>query len=195
MAICQEFFSFKIYDLSKLKFYPSRVLDVGAYKGYFSFLSFNSFPNAEFYAFEPHPNNFLAMERNFHENGMFDIVLIQNLISDSNLGIVTFYFNESNGSIDPTIDEFVESMNLKTVSIDNYLNVDKLLLKFDIEGSERTIFPDIISKLPHTCAIFLEIHHDKNLLIQLESIFLNNGFSYEILRSREFFTEILVQRV
>ena len=195
MAICQEFFLFKIYDLDKLGFYPVRVLDVGAYKGYFTFLASSFFPNAKLYAFEPHPNNFLAMKQNFHRNKMFDISLVQSIVSGHHCDNATFYFNESNGSITSSFDDFKQTASLNITNLEDYLDVEKILIKIDIEGSERTIFPYIIPKLPKTCAIFLEIHHGQDFLNELKYIFLNCGFSFEILRNRELFTEVFLQRI
>jgi len=194
MAICNEFFIQKTYNLGRLSFIPERIIDCGSYRGYFSFLALKYFPKASITAVEAHPANFEKINFFINSNNLHKIELLHGAISRSDNSYIDLFFEGSNGSMVNTFGYNSKFTKVKTIDLEQFVNQDNLLLKVDIEGAELDFFPSIISKLPSRCAVFLETHNGWESLQTIKEIFISEGFTFEIIRERSQFIDSFAQR-
>lgn len=195
MAICREFFIENIYDLTKVGFEPSLVIDCGGYKGYFTWLAREKFAKAKFICIEAHRINYNDIVRTAVANRIDNVDILHAAISNSDQA-VDFYFEGSSGSMENNFSveagkELVQPVNLYKM-IEGYNNV---LLKVDIEGAELDFFPGIIDSLPKKCAIFLETHDGWNSFANIRDRFIKNGFSLKVIRERDRYIDSFAQRL
>ena len=194
MAICNEFFVQDTYNLSKLNFIPERIIDCGAYRGYFSFLALKYFPKASITAVEAHPENYKKIKSYINLNNINNIELLHGAICNSDISYIDLFFEGSNGSMKNMFEKECEFVKVKTINLEEFINQENLLLKVDIEGAELDLFPSIIHKLPLSCAIFLETHDGWESLMEIKEKFISEGFSFEIIRERNQFIDSFAQR-
>lgn len=195
MAICKEFFTDHAYNLKKLQFSPERIIDCGAYRGYFSFLAQSLFPAASITAVEAHPGNYKKIKAQLERNNIVSVELVHGAITNSSDEFITLFFEGSSGSLENSFSTKGEHVPVKTVNLKQFIHHNNLLLKIDIEGAELDFFPDIIHRLPPTCAVFIETHDGWNSLEQIRSVFLEKGFSFEIVSEKNQFIDSFAQRV
>jgi FkbM family methyltransferase len=195
MAICREFFIEHAYDLKKLQFVPERIIDCGAYRGYFSFQAQSYFPGATITAIEAHPGNYEKIKTQLESNNIRSIELVHGAVTRSTDEFITLFFEGSSGSLENTFSTKGEHVPVKTVSLEQFIHQNNLLLKIDIEGAELDFFPEIISRLPTNCAIFIETHDGWNSLKPIRSMFIEKGFSFEVISERNQFIDSFAQRV
>jgi FkbM family methyltransferase len=194
MAICQEFFLQNVYDLNKLNFLPEIIVDCGAYRGYFSFLASVYFPKASINAIEAHPENFKKIKTAIEFNNITNINLKHGAICRSGNSFIDLFFEGSSGSMEDSFGHEREVVKVRSIDLEQFINQENLLLKVDIEGAELDFFPSIINKLPSTCAVFLETHDGWNSLAAIKDKFIEEGFSFEVIRERETFIDSFAQR-
>ena len=194
MAICNEFFIQNTYNLTRLSFIPERIIDCGAYRGYFSFLAVKNFPMASITAIEAHPANFEKIKTFIKLNNLQKIELLHGAISCSDDSFIDLFFEGSNGSMMNSFGYNSKVTKVKTIDLVQFVNQNNLLLKVDIEGAELDFFPSIIDKLPSRCAVFLETHNGWESLKDIQEKFICEGFSFEIIRERNQFIDIFAQR-
>jgi FkbM family methyltransferase len=195
MVIAKEFFKDNIYNLNKLSFKPSIIFDFGAHVGFFSLLIARKFPGTTVHSFEPMDNNFNKLKLMVEQNNLPNFHLHKSAIGVKNTETF-FYTNGLSSSIDNTTVESVDKVIVKVENIyDLPISKNSLLMKMDIEGSEVEIFPEIISKLPPTCAIFLEVHDGWPVLQGIKDEFLRHGFSFEVTTERGRYIDIFSQRL
>lgn len=194
MAICNEFFVQDTYNLSKLNFIPERIIDCGAYRGYFSFLALKYFPKSSITAVEAHPENYEKIKSYINLNNINNIELLHGAICNSDNSYIDLYFEGSNGSMKNMFEKDCEIFKVKTINLEEFINQENLLLKVDIEGAELDFFPSIIHTLPSNCAIFLETHDGWESLKEIKDNFISEGFSFEIIRERNQFIDSFAQR-
>lgn len=195
MAICQEFYLLRIYDLSKIKFTPNRIIDCGAYQGYFSYISSMTFPKSEIYSIEANPNSCRVIKETIINNQkrLSNIVVVNGAITKDTcsntplklVGSNSLKIEKNNNEADIYVD---------SIDLEKYIHVENLIIKMDIEGSEIELFPQLVSVLPNTCAIFLETHHGLESLDPIKKEFLKFGFSFEVLRARGLYIDIFAYR-
>lgn len=195
MAICHEFFIQNTYNLSKLSFIPERIIDCGAYRGYFSFLALKYFPKASITAVEAHPVNFEKIQDIIQSNKITNIELLHGAICRSVNTSVDLFFEGSSGSMENTFSSQGKVVQVRTIDLEKLIDQENLLLKVDIEGAELDFFPSMISKLPSTCAVFLETHDDWNSLTVIKEKFIEEGFYFEVIRERPLFIDSFAQRI
>ena len=165
------------------------VIDVGAHVGKFSIPLVREFSGINIFAFEPDPDNFECLEKNFHLN--LDKVekynLYQSVVSNNvDEKIFSLGMFSTTGSL-KTIGFSYENKNAKHIKVKS-ITLEKLfkenninncaLLKMDCEGSEYLIFEslpkDILNKIN---MIFIEVHITKdNNPLMLKSYLERNGF-------------------
>lgn len=186
MLIAREFFVLNVYDLSLVPFEPDYILDFGAHIGLFSIQARARYSKSTILAFEPLAENyeFLKLQKNNNDESNFEI--IKKAISTTD-GKAYFYSNEGKmGRLEIDDDDIYEKLEVETESIFNYLQFDqKLLMKMDIEGGERNIFPEVISKLPLTCFVYLETHDGIDALLPIKEEFNKYNFTFKITRIRD----------
>ncbi len=194
MAICHEFFIQHTYDLSKLIFIPDRIIDCGAYRGYFSFLVLKYFPKASITSIEAHPENYSKIKQSMRVNNLTNIELLHGAICKSTSSYIDLFFEGSSGSIENTFSKDGKVVMVKTINLEKIITHNNLLLKVDIEGAELDFFPSIIKKFPPTCAVFLETHDGWNSLVKIKEAFVREGFSFEVIREQFDFIDSFAQR-
>lgn len=194
MAICHEFFILHTYNLSKLNFVPEKIIDCGAYRGYFSFLALTYFPKASITSIEAHPENHDKIKAAIQVNNITSIELLHGAICRSSNSSIDLFFEGSSGSMENTFSSKGNVVKVNAIDLEQFLKEDHLLLKVDIEGAELDFFPAVIKKLPSTCAVFLETHDGWNSLTHIKDEFIKEGFSFEIIRERDSFIDSFAQR-
>lgn len=120
------------------------VLDIGANIGYYTLILAKLVgQSGKVFAFEPEPTNFRLLEKNVSINGHSNVILEQKAVSNRNEN-KKLYLNKENAGMHtiykppcPNLD----SVDIETISLDNYFNnytckID--FIKMDIEGSEYT---------------------------------------------------------
>lgn len=131
------------------------VVDVGANIGYFS-LIFAKLVNMEgqVFAFEPEPQNFELLKKNFSINNYQNIVCERKAVSDKN-GNLRLYLSESSGKHSIFRNNaHKNSINVECIKLDDYFEEKKLIdkidfVKIDVEGAELQVLKgmkSIISK-------------------------------------------------
>jgi len=181
--IFEEIFVEHTYPVERVPFEPDLVLDCGAFSGMFSLLAHARFPSARIIAFEPEPHNFHRLERNLALNHA--AVEVMNVALGTSEGSVRFTGGGFGGHL---IEEDQEgSITVRLLSLASLLRQHqprRLILKMDIEGSEREILPDIAALLPPQTVIFLETHHSEAECRLYLRPLLDAGFNHEIVRQR-----------
>lgn len=117
IAICQEFFILNTYDFNKLHFIPLRVIDCGAYRGYFSFLALTYFPKASITAIEAHPENFEKINASIKSNCIKNIDLEHAAICDSDNRFIDLFFEGSSGSMEDTFGYKRKVVKVRTINL------------------------------------------------------------------------------
>jgi len=123
----------------------SVILDVGANTGTFS-LAAKLYPNTKWHSFEPDPFNFSLLKENIEINGIENITLYEEALSDNvgecvlkicltHRGLNTIGKNVKRFSEDESIDYPVKSNTIDNLFIDTRID----LIKIDTEGAEYDI--------------------------------------------------------
>jgi len=186
MAIFNEIFIEKVYDLEALPFEPLHVIDCGAHVGMFSVLAFSNYTEARYTLFEPNTENLEVLKLTIEANKLpFD--LIESAVSDFE-GSKSFYAESSYEGQLISANTNVQSYSVRCVKLADYIknNCDeRLLLKIDIEGHEEIVLPDIIPSLPRNTAIFFETHSGDDSWNSLSNCLQENGFKVVQTRWRD----------
>jgi FkbM family methyltransferase len=166
------------YNLDRLPFNPEIIFDCGAHIGLFTVLASSRWPFAQIFAFEPSPTNFVWLNRNAsRSSGNISCFQMAVGISDDK---AIFYEGESNsGSLCRSSTTAANSVVVQVADMCRLIDRiagKSLLLKLDVEGSEREILPEIVSGLPSNCAIYFETHHGEIGWLEAVRILTNAGF-------------------
>ncbi|MEP7305892.1 MAG: FkbM family methyltransferase [Acidobacteriota bacterium] len=190
LVIAEEFIVANVYRLGMLQFQPEAVLDCGAHIGMFTLQAAGHFPGVRMMSFEPDESNLHWLRRQVDDNGlMVDVVPSAVTITT---GEAWFAPSSSCGGALATRSIQADSVVVSTVRLADVisrLNVQRLLLKIDIEGEEVALLPDIVGVLPRTCAIFLETHHGESGWREAASLLEDNAFVTSVIRQRGLFTD------
>jgi FkbM family methyltransferase len=157
--IFEEFFVEGAYPLEKVPFTPDQILDCGAHIGLFSVLALQKFPRASLIAFEPSPDNYAILARQFSEDRTAPH-LRRAAVSHA-AGFARF---SSHSSCDGRLvrsDDREKSYEVQVLDLPALVKQAaplRLMLKVDIEGEEQHLFPKLVPVLPETCALFFETH-------------------------------------
>jgi len=184
-VIFEEVFLRGNYDLSKVRFTPEVIVDCGAHIGMFSLLAKSAFPSARHIAFEPNAENAQLMRRQITENEV-DIELIESAISIEATELMFTASNSHSGRL--LRNEY--SCGAYKVGVVNFPETIKqmqpasLILKMDIEGEERNVFPVLMPSLPRKCALFFETHFGEEGWREIETLLSSNGFQVEQMNAR-----------
>jgi FkbM family methyltransferase len=159
--VFEEIFLKTGYDLDLLSFRPTEVFDCGGHIGMFSLLANSHYPDAKFRIYEPNPSNFQRILRNMHLNDLtWECITgaVATCDGEADLNIV----NSHGASISEILGPTAKTVHVRTYGLAaaiQKLAPKRLLLKLDVEGEEKVIWPGLIPCLPATCAIFFETHH------------------------------------
>lgn len=190
--------------LKEFKF--KTILDIGANEGQFADKMHALFPEASIYSFEPIPEAFSLLDKNFKDVQQVEGI---NLALGDSTGEITFNKNESSASssflemADTHKNSFdfaiqTNPIKVKVDTLDNVMTGKKIdfpmLIKIDVQGFEEKVIKggmDIIKKADMVfCEVsFVELYKGQLLFGGIYEIFKNLGFSYagsiEQLRSPE----------
>ena len=121
------------------------VLDIGAHIGYYTLIAADIVGDkGKVYAFEPDPKNFTLLERNVHENGYKNVVLVNKAVAEET-GSLRLYLNTENTG-DHRIykaSDKRKSIKIQAITIDDFFkdkNKKVNMIKMDIQGSEVRAF-------------------------------------------------------
>jgi len=192
MAVCEEFVKFGIYDMGLVTFQPQRVIDGGAYRGCFSYLVKNRFPDARLVCIEPHPVNYKELQASFKENSIRDFEVLNYALAGMKDHIVLELWGSNMARTDQRTNT-AEYINVPAIDLTEMIKQlpkdESLLLKVDIEGSELDFFPKCIEYLPKTCAVFLETHDGWQSLPEIKASFEKHGFTFTVIRARDLYID------
>ena len=184
--IFEEIFFNNAYPLEKVPFTPDRILDCGAHIGLFSILALQRFPGTRLTAFEPNPENFVFLKRQFSIES--DVPDLRSEAVSNRAGIARFSgYSGCDGRLEGTGTDD-RSYEVQVLDLPAFVFQDassRLLLKVDIEGEELNLFPSLIPMLPPTCAMFFETHFGEERWEIAKNLLEYAGFQVEKLNSRD----------
>lgn len=189
LLLFKEIFIIEEY-YSEINHSSPLILDCGANIGMATLFFKWRYKDCRIIAFEPDADTFRVLQRNMAQNKLTNVELHNTAISD-HTGTITFYTDKGiPGSLKmSTIPERMSS-NESTIPCIRLspiiLNEKPDILKIDVEGAEKFIFPDLDESgaLHNKTEIFLEYHHNINghpsEMGKFLSIFEKNGFNYQV---------------
>ncbi len=169
VPIIYEIFGQDIYHIKNLTLpQEAIVFDVGAHIGSFSVAIHSRFPDARITAFEPHPDNFVFLQKNAPFAKCINIA-VAGSEGEAHLGD---HHASSSYALGDT------GIMVKTVMLGVYIDVVPCvdLLKVDVEGAEKEIFESLTpAQLAKIDKVMMEIHspHKKEWFV---SLFEDSGF-------------------
>ncbi len=191
ILIFDEIFLHNNYDLRRLQFVPSAIVDCGAHIGMFSLLAAATFPQARLFAFEPNPANVNMIRRQVRAN-VLGLTLFDAAVSSTG-GVRTFIIgNSHSGRLSAPPNPADKGITVSAIDLPDFmaqLRADALLLKMDVEGEEETLIPALLPQLPKRCAIFFETHSAELGWQSTTRHLAVNGFSVEQINSRGKFAD------
>lgn len=141
------------------------IVDCGANIGMATLYLKWRYPNATIHSFEPDPSAFSMLERNIKANNLENVFLYNNAAMAEE-GELDFYTAASHkaslmmSTVASRMDE--QKITVKGIDFADFLNKTKpTLLKIDIEGAEKKVFPKLkeTGALSHLQQIVMEYHH------------------------------------
>jgi FkbM family methyltransferase len=185
VRITDEFFFENVYDLERLPFRPNCIVDCGAHIGMFTLLSKGKYLDVPIYIFEPNAENILYIKKQITQNNL-SLATIEEAAVSNYSGTALFEASELSfgGYLSNDVNSHTKT-EVKVIDLTEYLekiNVQKLLIKIDIEGEEENIIPSIINSLPQQTAVYFEYHYGLEKFKKIKSIFEENGFVVKINR-------------
>lgn len=139
-------------------------LDIGAHIGYYSMYLSPLVRRA--YAFEPHPANFGALERNAARAGNIDVVK-KAVSSRSGDGV----FNIGADTSTSGIDREGRAIHVRLTSIDDFVSefpqVDPALIKIDTEGHDFAVLTGMPQTVSRARPLILTECEDREPLVRL----------------------------
>lgn len=195
-VIFDEIFLEDNYDLTKVPFEPSVIIDCGAHIGMFLLLAKARFPSARFIAYEPNYQNASLIRRQLSRNQL-DIEFHEAAVSTRSSRSNFLAINSHGGRLSSSnrgdiqfaeFDEFTVDVLDFNAEIER-LRPHSLLLKMDIEGEERDVLPAIMQALPVQTALFFETHFGDQGWEEMETLLRSWGFEVERINSRGLFCD------
>lgn len=172
-----------IYPLDDVPFLPDLVVDAGACHGLFTLMAQGRFPQAKLVCVEPESANAERVRRHLSDN-QITAKVFEAVLSTSKVPVV-FTGGGFGGAIGGSVEE--GGMKVEVVSLREILDAHaprRLLLKMDIEGSEREVLPAVSELLPHETVIFIETHHSEFECDAYLGALRSSGFSETVIRRR-----------
>jgi FkbM family methyltransferase len=188
LVSCEELLVQGIYDFSLVPFVPDVIVDCGSHIGLFSLIAALKYPNAVLTAYEPEPRNLKVLRQQLARfNSRITVVEAAVSAKDGHSSFCVFQSNC--GRLDDP-DRHVPVANekwftVRTIDLDaeaDRWQAKNLLIKIDIEGAEGEVMPMLVTRLPLSTALFLEIHGEEALRERLRQLLVNAGFEVSITR-------------
>jgi FkbM family methyltransferase len=162
-----------------------KIIDAGSNIGLTTVFLSKFFPDSEFIAVEPDPDNFNVMSTNFDLNKINTVHKIEGGVWSRNsfLKIVTDFRDKKHWSI--RVEETQEPTDLEAFAINSLIEKygwDQIdILKIDIEGSEKELFTgknSNLSFLKITKCLAIEIHDEFECRDEIYTILHENSFKF-----------------
>lgn len=180
----KEIFIDQIYKIPRPNNKPV-IIDCGANIGLATYYFAKNYKNANIHVFEADPQIFTVLDENLKRLENYSNLTLINKAAwkDDNS---TIRFNSSGDDSGKIVsDSGDKTIEVPTISLANYLRQFEFinLLKIDIEGAERHVFPsieDILYKVEH---LFLEYHcweGEEQFLSKILEILEKHHFIYSI---------------
>ena len=184
-VIFEEVFLRSGYDLTKVTFTPSLILDCGAHIGIFSLLARSTYPDARIAVYEPNPENVEMIRRQMAGNNV-DIELVDSAVSTETRTLLFASHNSHSGTLlrnGPQPGAYtVRAINFPDAF--KQMQANSLLLKMDIEGEETNILPILIPLLPRQSALFFETHGGEAGWEYIKELLVSHSFCVEQINDR-----------
>lgn len=166
------------------------IVDCGANIGIATLYLKWKFPNAVIHSLEPDPSAFAMLQKNIVNNNLRDVNLYNNAAMPQE-GELDFFISPENkaslmmSTLQGRLDK--ERITVKGIDFSAFINqVKPALLKIDIEGAEKKVFPKLeeTNALKHLDEITMEYHHkidgEKSDLSEMLCLFERSGFEYNL---------------
>jgi FkbM family methyltransferase len=195
-VIFEEIFLRSSYDLRKVTFTPSVIIDCGAHIGLFSLLSKSVFPNATVIAYEPNPVNAFFIRNQISRNKI-DVTFYQLAVSTESKELNFVAINSHGGRLEGHGTDGCQSDTAPVYEVEvidfcaavKDIQPESLLLKMDVEGEERNLLPALVPVLPRQTALFFETHAGEAGWREAEQLLLSTGFEVENINARGLYYE------
>lgn len=195
-VIFDEVFLKGSYDLTKVPFQPSVIIDCGAHIGLFSLLAKGTYPNAALIVYEPNRANAAFIRYQIAKNHL-DVAFHESAVSTGSGELDFVAVNSHGGRLRGRGTEGVSLSGNRTYRVRvvdfctelGRIKPTSLLLKMDVEGEERDLLPAILPSLPEETAIFFETHSGKPGWIEAERALSASGFQVEKISDRGLFCD------
>jgi FkbM family methyltransferase len=200
IAIFDEMFFDKNYDLGLIPFIPDQIFDCGGHIGMFSLLARSQYPLAHLIIFEPNQSNMEWIRRQVRLNGL-NIEAVQAAVSvregealfQDRVSYSGHLIDESTSSVPENTDWKLDVLgepkgrySVRVIDLAAMLSQrrpERLLLKLDVEGEEIRIVPTLFDVFPRETAVFFETHHGQAGWDWVSHLFREHGFVVERRRS------------
>lgn len=171
------------------------IIDIGANEGQFSDKIRTLFPNALIYAFEPLPEAFSRLQKNFDTDTRLRAF---NIALGESEGEIRFYenqYSQSSSALEPgeglaknfSFAKEVKEINVQVDTLDRVLQSEKtelpLLVKVDVQGYEDHVLKGGIRTLKEASVIlcevsFVELYKGQKLFSDIFEFLNQLGFNY-----------------
>ena len=175
----EEIFVRRIYQLDKLPFQPSVILDCGANVGFFASLCRAAYSDARVFCWEPEQGNFSRLKAQPLLQSEL-VVLSPDAVSDAD-GQLSFSGGGLGGRV--TGEKEVAETRVGAIYLGPLLSQfreEPTLVKIDIEGHEERLIPSLAGAWPRVCALFLETHQEPGRDAVLIECLSQEGFRCEL---------------
>ena len=156
------------------------VVDCGAFRGISTIFLQDQAKAGTVVAFEPNPENFRVLQRRL-QCAIPTAKLFAGAVGNAE-GLARFSGHGVGGKVG---EAGVEVPVFRLADLDVLREAKSLLLKMDVEGAEREIWPDLRQFLPRHCTILLETHSTESEARDLLRPYEQHGFSVKKLRGRK----------
>jgi FkbM family methyltransferase len=160
LSVIEEVFIKEVYKLADIS-EPKIIFDLGSNTGVTVKFFELQFPQASIYAFEPDPQVFKSLERNFKNSPLVHTLNVAVTGEDKQ---IDFYIHPKSPIVSSVSPRFGGEKKISVVgkslsTLTKELNVQDIdLVKFDVEGAEREIFSSFDTK--QIKALVGELHTD-----------------------------------
>lgn len=113
-----------------------RILDIGAYTGFYALLGAAS--GSEVIAFEPNPEAFMRLQRNIQLNHFESKCVLWNLAAGSNAEEIPFHVHDDDPTCSSAVRPSATQIIVQSARVDTVVPLDRRtdLVKMDVEGFE-----------------------------------------------------------
>jgi FkbM family methyltransferase len=164
----KDFLQHNCHEAGEVRFLESVVeegmngIDIGANRGITSVVMAKRLKGGKLYSFEPVPEYANILRENLSSNGLDNVVVCEQAVTDQ-IGSINFYRRGLSSGIIP--EGGAEKCEVPTTTVDRFLQEEKVekldVINMDCEGSEFLVLRGAeVTLRRNNVKIFCEIHHD-----------------------------------